>query len=88
MTKLDSWGYQWLTFDDFAPKLESEFADFVAPSAPDEFEGALVLDAGCGNGRFTRACAALGPRQVIGIDPGREQAATRFDRSPSSTSRR
>jgi SAM-dependent methyltransferase len=75
VTKLDSWGYQWLTFDDFAPKLESEFADFISPLAPDEFEGALVLDAGCGNGRFTRACAALGPRQVIGIDPSQSVLA-------------
>jgi SAM-dependent methyltransferase len=68
MPKLDSWGYQWLTFDDFAPQVQSEFADIMSPFEPKEFQGALVLDAGCGNGRFTRACAAYGPRLVVGID--------------------
>jgi SAM-dependent methyltransferase len=77
LSELDSWGYQWLTFDDFAPEVESEFADILAPLDADEFEGALVLDAGCGNGRFTRACAALGPRRVIGLDPSRSVVAAR-----------
>jgi SAM-dependent methyltransferase len=77
MTKLDSWGYQWLTFDDFAPRVESEFADIMSPMEPGEFAGALVLDAGCGNGRFTRACAALGARRVIGVDPSRSVVAAR-----------
>ena len=39
--------------------------------------GRRVLDAGCGNGRFTRACAALGPRRVIGIDPSHSVFAAR-----------
>ena len=77
MTQLDSWGYQWLTFDDFAPEVETEFADILAPLIPGEFEGTLVLDAGCGNGRFTRACAALGPRRVIGVDPSQSVVAAR-----------
>jgi SAM-dependent methyltransferase len=77
VTQLDSWGYQWLTFDDFAPEVESEFADIMAPFCAGEFEGALVLDAGCGNGRFTRACAALGPRRVIGVDPSQSVLAAR-----------
>jgi SAM-dependent methyltransferase len=82
---MDSWGYQWLTFDDFAPELEAEFADIVSPmDAPsgdgrqaNQFDGTLVLDAGCGNGRFTRACAALGARQVVGIDPSLSVRAAR-----------
>jgi SAM-dependent methyltransferase len=79
---MDSWGYQWLTFDDFAPELEAEFADILSPmdARPDganQFEGTLVLDAGCGNGRFTRACAALGAREVIGIDPSLSVRAAR-----------
>jgi SAM-dependent methyltransferase len=68
VTKLDNWGYQWLTFHDFAPQVESEFADIMQPFHPQEFEGKLVLDAGCGNGRFARACAAQGPRLVVGFD--------------------
>ena len=77
MTSLDSWGYQWLTFDDFAPQVESEFADIIQPFDPGEFEGALVLDAGCGNGRFTRACAALGPRTIVGADRSQSVFAAR-----------
>ena len=77
MTGLDSWGYQWLTFDDFAPQVGSEYADFIHPFDPEEFRGALVLDAGCGNGRFTRACAALGPRTVVGIDLSKSVIAAR-----------
>jgi SAM-dependent methyltransferase len=69
ITSGDSWGYQWLTFADFCPQVEDEFADIMQPFDPAEFEDARVLDAGCGNGRFTRACAAYGPRTVIGIDP-------------------
>ena len=77
MSELDSWGYQWLTFDDFAPEVESEFADILSPLDPGQFKGTRVLDAGCGNGRFTRACAALGPRHVVGIDPSHSVFAAR-----------
>lgn len=79
---MDSWGYQWLTFDDFSPELEREFADIVSPldvrpDGANQFQDALVLDAGCGNGRFSRACAALGARQVIGVDPSLSVRAAR-----------
>jgi SAM-dependent methyltransferase len=77
MRDLDSWGYQWLTFDDFAPQVKGEFADIMRPFDPQELEGALVLDAGCGNGRFSRACAAYGPRQVVGIDLSKSVLAAR-----------
>jgi SAM-dependent methyltransferase len=76
MPSLDSWGYQWLTFDDFAPQVQSEFADIMGPFDPHELQGALVLDAGCGNGRFSRACAAYGSR-VIGVDLSRSVLAAR-----------
>ena len=77
MTELDSWGYQWLTFDDFAPRVESEFADILRPMDQDQFRDAVVLDAGCGNGRFSRACARLGPRLVVGMDPSQSVIAAR-----------
>jgi SAM-dependent methyltransferase len=77
VAQLDSWGYQWLTFEDFAPQVDSEFIDIMSPLDPEDVHDALVLDAGCGNGRFTRACAALGPRSVIGIDPSQSVLAAR-----------
>lgn len=85
MGELDSWGYQWLTFSDFAPQMESEFADIMQPFDPEEFAGSRVLDAGCGNGRFTRACAAFGPRAVIGVDRSRSVAAARTNTADLSS---
>ena len=49
----------------------------MRPLKPQELKGALVLDAGCGNGRFTRACAALGPHMVVGTDLSQSVTAAR-----------
>jgi len=77
VTTLDSWGYQWLTFDRFAPEVDHEFAEILSPLDERQFENQIVLDAGCGNGRFTRACARLGPRWVVGVDPSHSVQAAR-----------
>jgi SAM-dependent methyltransferase len=36
--------------------------------APADLDGATVLDAGCGMGRYLRIAAAQGPRLVVGMD--------------------
>ena len=36
--------------------------------SPDALHDALVLDAGCGMGRYLRICAGFGPRLVVGLD--------------------
>ncbi len=51
------------------PALNDElFRDWIAPMQPERFEGRMVLDAGCGMGRWLAAAAPHAPRQLIGFD--------------------
>ena len=70
-------GFEWETFgrfgwDDPIFNLEREKIVFENKSLmkEKEFSGSLVLDAGCGNGRYSYWAAAMGA-EVIGIDIGR-----------------
>jgi len=68
----DSFSYQWRRFDrtqlDHANRNLSE-EDFIKKilAAPQDFEGKLVLDVGCGMGRFAEVATRWGAR-VVGID--------------------
>ena len=68
----DSFSYQWRRFDrtqlDHANRNLSE-EDFTKKilASPKDFEGKLVLDVGCGMGRFAEVATRWGAR-VVGID--------------------
>jgi len=68
----DSFGYQWGRFQttqlDDADKNMSEL-DFIQKTGlkPADFKGKLVLDVGCGMGRFAEVATRWGAR-VVGID--------------------
>ncbi len=69
---VDAFGYQWeranavLKHARFsAPEV---FLDFIHPVQAAWFRDKIVLDGGCGIGRFTTASAAFGARLVIGVD--------------------
>jgi len=68
----DSFGYQWQRFDrtilDRADRNHSE-QDFIRKTGlhPQDLQGKLVLDVGCGMGRFAEVVTRWGAR-VIGID--------------------
>jgi SAM-dependent methyltransferase len=68
----DSFGYQWRRFQttqlDDADKNMSEL-DFIQKTGlkPADFKGKLVLDVGCGMGRFAEVATRWGAR-VVGID--------------------
>src|SRR5579859_5426274 len=68
----DSFGYQWRSFDktqlDHAGRDLSE-TDFVRKVGlkPENLRGKLVLDVGCGMGRFAEVATRLGAR-VVGVD--------------------
>src|SRR5438270_797430 len=44
------------------------FRDWIAPLDPEAFRGRLVLEPGCGMGRWLRVAASYGPRTLIGLD--------------------
>jgi SAM-dependent methyltransferase len=50
-------------------KLNDElFRDWIAPFDPEGFRGRLVLEPGCGMGRWLRVAKRYGPRTLIGVD--------------------
>jgi SAM-dependent methyltransferase len=61
-------GWQWKEFRERLPEYHASFLDWVKPLAPPDFEGAIVLDAGCGMGRFTELAAEMGAKAVVGVD--------------------
>jgi SAM-dependent methyltransferase/uncharacterized protein YbaR (Trm112 family) len=71
-----NFGFEWLTYDRFGwddpvYNLEYERGIFQRKTllTPEDLFGATVLDAGCGNGRYTY-WAAQGAARVFGVDLG------------------
>lgn len=44
------------------------FRDWIAPFDPEGFRDRIVLEPGCGMGRWLRVAAKYGPRTLIGVD--------------------
>ena len=69
----DSFGYEWTTLypehGHSAPERQAERDIFLeyTRTVPSDFRGALVLDAGCGNGRYARLVNDWGAR-VVAVD--------------------
>ncbi len=68
----DSFGYQWRQFDKTQlddPSRNLSEPDFVKKTGlkPEDFKGKLVLDVGCGMGRFAEVATRWGAR-VVGVD--------------------
>ncbi len=69
------------------PFLEPElFLDFIKPVGPDFFRDKIVLDLGCGMGRFCQMALDFGARFVVGVDLGDaiEVAAQRVGENPKA----
>jgi SAM-dependent methyltransferase len=47
------------------------FSAYFAPLEPNAFRDAVVLDAGCGNGRLLEYALGFEPRMIVGIDYSR-----------------
>ncbi len=69
---VDAFGYQWrqanAVLKDARFSAPEVFLDFIYPVQPAWFRDKVVLDGGCGIGRFTIAAATFGARLVVGVD--------------------
>jgi SAM-dependent methyltransferase len=67
----DAFGWEWQEFRELHSSEEvyrEQFLDWVYPIQPEFSRGKVVLDAGCGMGRFTQVTANFGAAAVIGVD--------------------
>ena len=63
-----AFGWEWKAFSEIDAHHEQQFLDWIAPAGRRTFDGAVVLEGGCGKGRHTRLAAGYGARAVIGVD--------------------
>jgi SAM-dependent methyltransferase len=63
-----AFGYSWSHYPRRNPYTEDQWRDWVVPLTPADFEGRLVLDAGCGLGGFAEYARAWGAQRVVGVD--------------------
>ena len=63
-----AFGYSWSHYPRRNPYTEEQWRDWVVPLAPADFEGRIVLDAGCGLGGFAEYARAWGAHRVVGVD--------------------
>jgi SAM-dependent methyltransferase len=72
MQTIDKFGYEWHYANILKNRLklnESEtFLDFIHPIHGDFFHDKVILDAGCGMGRFTRLAHQYGSSLIVGVD--------------------
>jgi SAM-dependent methyltransferase len=64
----EAFGWEWQTFRQLPADEQQQFLDWVHPLGPDFFVDKVVLDAGCGMGRFAVASAEFGARDVLAVD--------------------
>lgn len=63
----ESFGYQWLRYDVNNDREDREIFLSDAQLSENELQGKLILDAGCGMGRYTRIAGMMGG-EIIGVD--------------------
>ena len=66
----NAFGWEWQEFSVLhtLETYQEQFLDWVRPIEPDFFKDKVVLDAGCGMGRWALVCDALGAKTVLAID--------------------
>jgi len=69
---VEGFGWEWNTFNkqiqDTYMTDSVHFLDFIYPTTDSFFEDKVVLDAGCGAGRFLKLGAQFGSSDIIGVD--------------------
>ena len=67
---IDGFGWEWQEFDVLhdAGQYRDQFVDWIAPLDPGFLRDKVVLDAGCGMGRFSAVSSACGASLVLAVD--------------------
>jgi SAM-dependent methyltransferase len=69
---VEGFGYQWTTSEDTLKNTQfssaETFLHFIEPVQREYFKDKLVLDAGCGAGRFTLLAQQFGAKGIVGAD--------------------
>src|SRR5271169_2072831 len=69
---VEGFGYEWSKLNSVLQNKRftdsALFLDFLRPVEPSYFKGKVVLDAGCGLGRFTYWAQQFGAELVVGVD--------------------
>ncbi len=63
-----AFAYSWSSFPHLHAYEAEQFLGWIYPVQSKDFEGKLVLDAGCGKGQHISVAARYGAREVIGVD--------------------
>lgn len=63
-----AFGYEWKLHPTHHDYYREQFFDWVHPMEARDFEGRVVLDAGCGKGRHLDVISRCGARQAVGVD--------------------
>jgi SAM-dependent methyltransferase len=64
----DAFGYSWSHYPKQNPYTEEQWRDWVYPLTEADFQGKVVLDAGCGLAGFAEYARAWGAERVVGVD--------------------
>lgn len=77
----DAFGWEWQEFSHLhdLQTYRGQFLDWIHPIEPQFFEGKVVLDAGCGMGRFSLVSGTFGAKAVLAIDASNSVEATRHN---------
>lgn len=75
----EAFGWEWQEFHTLhnLEMYRAQFLDWIAPIQPDLFQGKVVLDAGCGMGRFALMSSQFGAKLVLAIDASEAVEAAR-----------
>jgi SAM-dependent methyltransferase len=63
-----SFGYEWSWLSSLSEKNETEFLSYLGKIRPESLKSRVVLDAGCGMGKFLYLSGKYGAKDVIGVD--------------------
>ncbi len=75
----NAFGWQWQEFTELhnLATYQAQFLDWVYPITPAFLQNKVVLDAGCGMGRFSLVSSSFGAKQILAVDASNAVEAAR-----------